>query len=84
MPYGAVIKDKAGSLYGTTSASGSSGAGTVFEVNPKSKQETALYSFTGPPDGAMPFGGLIIDKSGNLYGTTFASGSANDGLVLRV
>jgi uncharacterized repeat protein (TIGR03803 family) len=83
-PYGALIKDKSGNLYGTTRAGGSSGAGTVFEVNPKTKQETVLYSFTGQPDGATPFSGLVIDKSGNLYGTTFAGGSFNDGIVYKV
>jgi uncharacterized repeat protein (TIGR03803 family) len=83
-PLAGLVIDKSDNLYGTTRAGGSSGDGTVFEVNPKTKQETVLYSFTGQPDGATPFSGLIMDKSGNLYGTTVAGGSFNDGVVYKV
>src|ERR1019366_3106193 len=37
---------------------------------------TVLHSFTGP-DGANPLAGLTIDRAGNLYGTTWAGGTAN-------
>jgi uncharacterized repeat protein (TIGR03803 family) len=83
-PLAGLVMDKSGNLYGTTKAGGSTGTGTVFEVNPKTRQETVLYSFTGQPDGATPFSGLVMDKSGNLYGTTFAGGSSNDGIVYKV
>jgi uncharacterized repeat protein (TIGR03803 family) len=59
-----------GNFYGTTSAGGTSGNGTVFEVTSKGT-ERVLYSFTGAADGAAPYGGVIRDATGNLYGTTF-------------
>jgi uncharacterized repeat protein (TIGR03803 family) len=83
-PLAGLVMDNSGNFYGTTRAGGSSAAGTVFELNPKTRQETVLYSFTGQPDGATPFSGLVMDKSGNLYGTTVAGGSSNDGIVYKV
>jgi uncharacterized repeat protein (TIGR03803 family) len=84
VPYAGLVMDRSGKLYGTTRFGGSSDGGTVFEVNPETGQETVLHSFTGQPDGAEPFSGVILDKSGNLYGATFAGGSANDGTVYKV
>jgi uncharacterized repeat protein (TIGR03803 family) len=34
-----------------------------------------LYSFTGGTDGALPFGGVTLDSTGNLYGTTKGDGA---------
>jgi uncharacterized repeat protein (TIGR03803 family) len=84
VPFAGLVMDQAGNLYGTTGAGGSSGAGTVFELNPKTKKETVLHSFNGQPDGATPFSGLVLDQSGSLYGATFAGGSSNDGSVYKV
>ncbi len=88
-PYGNLIFDKAGNLYGTTSAGGGNancggGCGTVFELSPPATQggawtETVLYSFAGQSDGANPYAGLIMDKSGNLYGTTQTGGGVSCG-----
>ena len=83
-PFAGLVMDQAGNLYGTTRSGGSSDAGTVFELSPKTKKETVLYSFTGQPDGATPFSGLVMDQAGNLYGATFAGGSSNDGTVYKV
>lgn len=71
-PQGSLAFDAAGNLYGTTSAGGRYGVGTVFELSPSSNgwQETVLWSFAGYPDGAAPSGGVIFDQAGNLYGTT--------------
>jgi hypothetical protein len=38
-------------------------------------QETVLYSFTDSTDGGFPFSGVILDKQGNLYGTTTEGGN---------
>ncbi|PYX58184.1 MAG: hypothetical protein DMG76_09955 [Acidobacteria bacterium] len=76
LPYAGLIMDKAGNLYGTTEFGGDGscdfgvGCGTVFRLD-TTGNEIVLYSFMGPPDGAIPLAGLIMDKAGNLYGTTY-------------
>lgn len=72
-PESALIRDAAGNLYGTTFGGGAFRSGTVFKVA-RSGQEIVLYSFTGGKDGANPWGGLVADKLGNLYGTTYNGG----------
>ena len=68
-PFRGLIEDSSGNLYGTTTAGGVYGAGTVFMLN-ASGQETILHSFAGSPDGAAPYGALFRDAAGNLFGTT--------------
>lgn len=82
-PHGGVILDNKGNLYGTTADGGSANAGIVFKVSP-SGNETVLYTFAGGPDGATPTAGLVRDKSGNLYGTTYSGGNANGGTVFEI
>lgn len=77
-------------LYGTTLAGGSSGFGTVFEVNTDGTGFTTLYNFTKRDpntntnsDGNGPSGGLIV--SGNtLYGTAFTGGAGGEGTVFAL
>jgi len=76
-PYASLIQDSAGNLYGTTWVGGPDDEGVIFRLAPRSKgkwKETVLFSFhdliNNPPDGANPYAGLLIDKAGNLYGTT--------------
>ena len=84
-PYGGVILESSGNLYGTTDSGGDvscappDGCGTVFVVYP-SGAEKVLYSFTGSPDGAGPIGNLVRDELGNLYGTTNVGGDAECGV----
>jgi uncharacterized repeat protein (TIGR03803 family) len=68
-PYAGVILS-AGNLYGTAVNGGAFGKGVVFKLNPTTGQETVLYSFTDGADGGNPYGGVIFDTAGNLYGTT--------------
>jgi uncharacterized repeat protein (TIGR03803 family) len=90
-PSAGLVQDAAGNLYGTAYQGGLQncmfsllGCGTVFKVDPALKvgfadQFSVLYSFQGPeagPDGAYPEAGLVLDLTGNLYGTTTAGGSA--------
>jgi uncharacterized repeat protein (TIGR03803 family) len=79
-PLAPLIRDTKGNLFGTTNLGGSAGLGTVFRLTPPATAkgawtETVLHSFLGGGvDGYQPFGGLVADKSGNLYGTTRSGG----------
>jgi len=75
--------DKEGNLYGTTFSGGASGVGTVFKLD-DSGNETVLHSFTYSDAGVSPTAGLIMDKTGNLYGTTFEPGCCGQGTVFKL
>ena len=83
VPYGGVIRDSKGNLYGTAEVGGASGAGVVFKVDTFGN-ETVLYSFTGGSDGGYPLAGVIRDSKGNLYGTTNGGGASGAGVVFKV
>ncbi len=71
-PAGTLTFDAAGNLYGTASG-GYQVAGSVFELTPMANgkwKEKVLHGFTGKGDGGFPHGSLVLDSSGNLYGTT--------------
>jgi uncharacterized repeat protein (TIGR03803 family) len=77
-------------LYGTASAGGSSGRGTVFALNTNGLGFTILHSFTaisGPAstnsDGALPYAGLILSRN-TLYGTANSGGSSGHGTVFSL
>jgi len=80
IPFAGLSFDQAGNLYGTTSAAGAEGYGTVFELTPSEDgwTEKTLYSFTGGNDGGFPIGGVIFDAFGNLYGDTSNFGPPGD------
>jgi len=83
-PSSILLMDAAGNLYGTTLFGGNlsqcnngGGCGVVFELSPAgngSWRESVLYAFSGGSDGAWPTGNLVLDASGNLYGTTSGGG----------
>jgi uncharacterized repeat protein (TIGR03803 family) len=86
-PYGTLVFDAKGNLYGTTSGGGANSSGTIFEVSPQSGgswTESVLYSFTGGSDGGDPFAGVILDGAGNLYGTTFGGGAQGFGVAYEL
>lgn len=74
-------------LYGTATAGGNDGQGTAFQltrnVNGHWKFKS-IYEFTGEPDAGFPYGGLALDNSGNLYGTTYYGGASGAGSVYRL
>jgi uncharacterized repeat protein (TIGR03803 family) len=87
-PYTPLIRDKAGNIYGTTNLGGSNcsfgyGCGTVFKID-SSGSEKVLHNFTSGSDGCYPLQGLVMDKGGNLYGTSSQCGSANGGAIFSV
>lgn len=84
--YANLIFDGAGKLYGTTYVGGAQGEGTVFELTRKADGKwkyLVVYSFLGGVDGANPFAGLTLDRSGNMYGTTYSGGADNQGIVFE-
>jgi uncharacterized repeat protein (TIGR03803 family) len=82
-PVAGVITDAAGNFYGTTKYGGASGYGTVFQISPTGV-EKVLRVFTGGTDGGILNAGLIRDKSGDLYGTTYAGGNSGFGTVFKI
>jgi len=86
-PYGNLIFDASGNLYGTTDQGGVYGLGTVFELSPKiggGWTEKVLHSFGLDNDGWYPNGGLIFDSTGNLYGTAESGGTDKAGMVFKL
>jgi len=82
-----LLLDAAGNVYGVNTVGGTNGFGNVYELSPSGSgkwQLTTLYSFKDQPDGASPYGGLIFDKSGNLYGTTYYAGANDLGTVYKL
>jgi len=74
-PYGAVTSDANGNLFGTTSGGApycNNTFGSVYELkySPGLWTVVPLHDFAGGADGDTPLGGVVLDKAGNLYGTT--------------
>jgi len=83
-PVAPLLRDKSGAFYGTASEGGSSYYGVVFKVDTTGK-EIVLHDFGGgATDGCYPYGGLVRDKHGNLYGTTTKCGTAGLGTVFKL
>jgi len=88
-PIAGLILDSSGNLYGTTLSGGAYGYGAVFELSRNSGGawiEKTLHSFVNANgiDGFGPYGGLVFDASGNLYGTTFNGGTFGYGTVFKL
>jgi uncharacterized repeat protein (TIGR03803 family) len=82
-PSAGVIRDSKGNLYGTTGAGGTEQWGTVFKLDPNGKL-TLLHSFTNGADGGEPLSELLLDGSGNLYGTAYFGGTYGLGTAFEV
>jgi|HubBroStandDraft_5_1064220.scaffolds.fasta_scaffold90431_2 hypothetical protein len=78
-PWGTLLIDSAGNLYGASYANGAYHYGNVFKLTRSngSWAYTDLYDFTDASDGANPIGSLILDGNGNLYGTAVRGGNSN-------
>jgi uncharacterized repeat protein (TIGR03803 family) len=88
LPWGGLAIDSSGNIYGTTLSGGSNFLGTVFQLSPGSNgtwSEKVLYNFSGGADGGSLFdSSLIIDASGNLYGTAETGGAYGYGVVFEL
>jgi uncharacterized repeat protein (TIGR03803 family) len=88
-PWAGLTQDAVGNFYGTTYQGGDPscgfefGCGTVFKLD-KTGKETVLHRFAFGADSGFPAGGLVMDKEGNLYGTTYGNGTAAPGTVYKV
>jgi uncharacterized repeat protein (TIGR03803 family) len=90
--YSGIVLDKKGNLYGTTLEGGKGcnypGCGTVFKLAPQSDgswKETILHNFESADDGSWSTAGVILDQSGNLYGTTnYGGGEFGYGTVFEI
>lgn len=87
-PMAGVVMDSSGNLYGTTEYGGANANGTVYELIPSvtGYSEKTLYSFgaAGLGDGTFSEASLLLDPSGNLYGTTVQGGANNRGSVFEL
>lgn len=78
-----LVIDPSGNIYGAALGGGAYGFGVVFQLTPGSDgtwTETLLHTFTGQNDGEFPYGRLLMDAQGHLYGT--AAGGPHDYGVL--
>jgi len=86
-PAGGLTMDAGGELFGATVDGGTGDNGTIFKLSYDSGTqqwtENILYNFCGHDrdckKGKEPHASLIVDASGNLYGTTFDGGANGDG-----
>jgi hypothetical protein len=88
-----LLRDGAGSLFGTASEGGVNRYGTIFRLDPPVGDGspwtfTVLHSFSGtpgsdtvPPDGSGPNGQLVFGYRHRIYGVTGAGGRHGDGTV---
>ncbi len=88
LPYGGVILDPAGNLYGAAVEGGAYFNGTIYRIGSRARTdhgpEKTLYNFTGVNDGSEPQSPLIFDAAGNLYGTTTYAGPNDYGNVFEL
>jgi uncharacterized repeat protein (TIGR03803 family) len=78
-----LVRDFQDDVYGTTHAGGTSGCGTVYKLAMNTGELTVLHEFTCA-DGANPDAGLLSEKAGNLYGTTYWGGAHGRGVVFQI
>ena len=85
VPYAGVTLDSAGDVLGTTSAGGTYGYGTVFELSKAHGwAESIVYNFQNQNDGGVPYAGLIADGLGNFYGAATEGGSQGGGSIFEL
>ena len=81
-----LIFDQMGNIYGTTVSGGAYGQGTVYKLTRSGSgwTESVIHTFGASGDGVQPLHNVILDRSGNLYGTTSFGGANNNGAVYQL
>jgi uncharacterized repeat protein (TIGR03803 family) len=82
-----LLLDAKGNVYGATTSDsagdcGTYGCGLIFRLSPTTSgtwSESILYHFSGTPDGMGPYGNMVFDGTGTIYGTTSSGGTVGDG-----
>jgi uncharacterized repeat protein (TIGR03803 family) len=84
--WGGVTFDTSGNIYGVFGSNGPYNVGAVYQLTPLESgwTESTVYGFPHSSDGNLPNGGLIMDSSGNLYGTTINAGSGHGGTAFEL
>ncbi|HZO84064.1 MAG TPA: choice-of-anchor tandem repeat GloVer-containing protein [Verrucomicrobiae bacterium] len=81
----AVALGRDGSFYGSTGSGGRFGLGTLFRFNPTSDNYSTIWHFsTAGGEPSAPYGPLVPDRFGNLYGATVWGGDVNGGVIYRI
>jgi uncharacterized repeat protein (TIGR03803 family) len=84
---GRLLFDNQGNIYGVATAGGAQGSGTAYQLSPSQHGKwklTTLYAFKGQPDAGFPYGGLVSDSAGNLFGTTYYDGKNDIGAIYQL
>ncbi|MBA3912406.1 MAG: hypothetical protein H0X25_00765 [Acidobacteriales bacterium] len=75
---GSPVLDAQGRIYGSSSAGGTDGKGTLFRFDQTTGVSAILHNFKGKPeDGASPDGDLLLDPQGRVWGVTSIGGMGN-------
>jgi uncharacterized repeat protein (TIGR03803 family) len=83
-PFGALVRDAAGNMYGTTYLGASTGGGAVFKLDRQARFTILHVLGAVDGDGAAPSSAVVMDASGNLYGTTRWGGASGDGVIYKI
>jgi RNA polymerase sigma factor (sigma-70 family) len=86
-PWSSLVADSHGWLWGSNSKAGLHDCGTVFKVHPVTGEFKVMAEFTGvdgPVKGRRPFGALVADGAGYLWGTTTMGGKRDLGTLFKI
>jgi len=84
LPFGPLVPDSAGNLYGVTMGSSANPNGSIFELSAPNYTSTTTVALFNGTNGSRPCGGLVADAAGNLYGTTTNGGQYDKGVIFKL
>lgn len=82
-PYGEMVIDEEGIIYGTARIGGRYGYGVIFKISQSGLGYSVLHHFRNF-DGKNPIGPLVLDQQGVLYGTTQSGGAKGKGVIFKI